>query len=658
MNQALDQLCVNTLRMLSIDAIEQANSGHPGMPLGAAPMAYVLWHRIMRHNPSNPTWSDRDRFVLSAGHGSALLYSLLHLSGYGLSLEELKKFRQWGSLTPGHPEYGLTPGIEATTGPLGQGFAMGVGMAMAERYLAQSFNRQEFLPVVNHFTYAIVSDGDLMEGITSEAASLAGHLCLGKLIYLYDDNRITIEGSTDLAFSEDVAARFESYQWQVLRVEDGEDLDAIEKAIRLGQKEEERPTLIVVRTHIGFGSPKADSSKSHGSPLGKEAMQETRHFFQWPDTPFHVPQKALNNFREIAVRGQDQESEWIAGFEAMQSRFPEEAQRFQQQTSGHIPEGWDTLLTALTFEKNLATRAASGLSLNAIAPHLPALIGGSADLAPSNNTWLSSVNEDRNIHFGIREHAMGAMCNGMALHGGLIPFCGTFLVFSDYMRGAMRLSTLMNTHIVYVLTHDSIAVGEDGPTHQPIEHIATLRAMPNMVVLRPAEGYETIASWRLAITLKQPVALILSRQGLPLLPSETALQGVKRGAYVVSECEGPPRLLILSSGSELHLALQAKEQLAEKGVKRVRVVSMPSWEIFLQQPKSYQEEILPFRTTARLAIEAGSSMGWHRWVGLEGTVIAIDHFGASAPGGRVLEEFGFSVDNVVTKALLLLEEKT
>ena len=654
MKTTLDQLCVTTLRMLAADAVEQANSGHPGMPLGAAPMTYVLWHRMMRHNPTNPLWSDRDRFILSAGHGSALLYGLLHLSGYDLSLEELKHFRQWGSHTPGHPEYGMTPGVEATTGPLGQGFSMGVGMAMAERHLAADFNHEAFLPLVDHYTYAIVSDGDLMEGITSEAASLAGHLGLGKLIYLYDDNRITIEGSTDLAFSEDVAARFESYRWHVIKIEDSEDLDGIEAAIRQAQAETERPSLIMVHTHIGFGTPKADSSASHGSPLGAAAMAEARRYFQWPEETFHIPAEAQAHFRQIGERGQKQEVEWNARLEVFHGKFPQQADRFRAQMAGLLPDGWDQAVAKLDFDgKGKATRSASGIALNAIAPHLPALIGGSADLAPSNNTWLKGE-ESRNIHFGVREHAMAAINNGIALHKGLIPFCGTFLVFSDYMRGSIRLSALMGIHSIYVLTHDSVAVGEDGPTHQPVEHVATLRAIPNFLVLRPADGFETVAAWRLAVMLQRPVALILSRQGLPLLSAKEANSGVNKGAYVVADSAEEPQLILLATGSEVHLAIEARAVLADQGVPHVRVVSMPSWELFDEQPRSYREQIIPPHVKARMAIEAGSSMGWHRWTGDHGAVLALDQFGASAPGNRVLKEYGFSVDNVVKMALELL----
>lgn len=653
-NPTLDKLAVTTLRMLAIDAIEKANSGHPGLPLGAAPMAYTLWTRIMRHNPTKTDWMDRDRFILSAGHGSALLYGLLHMTGYDLSLDEIKQFRQWGSKTAGHPEYGHTPGVEATTGPLGQGFAMGVGMAMAERHLAQSFNRQEYLPIIDHFTYALVSDGDLMEGIASEAASLAGHLCLGKLIYLYDDNRITIEGNTDLTFSEGVARRFESYQWQVLAVEDGEDLDAIEVAIRQGQKEDERPTLIIVRTHIGHGSPKADSSGVHGSPLKGEAMDETRKFYQWPNERFHLPQEALDHCRKVVSRGQEQQAEWEARVEAFGTQYPQEANRFKQQMRGEIPEGWSTGLDNLQFgDDTMATRSASGKALNALAAGIPAMIGGSADLAPSNNTWLHDQG-DRNIHFGIREHAMAAICNGMALHAGVMPFCGTFLVFSDYMRGAIRLSALMNTHVTYVLTHDSVAVGEDGPTHQPVEHLATLRALPGLITLRPADAQETAAAWSLAVTMKKPVALVLSRQNLPVL-DPSIRQYVEKGAYILLDCVGEPEMLLLATGSEVQLVMDAAIILSKEG-RKVRVISMPSWELFARQPVSYQETVLPSNIRTRLAVEAGSSIGWHRWVGDHGEMITLDTFGTSAPGEVAMTQLGFSVENVLNRARMMLQK--
>jgi transketolase len=649
---SLDKLAVTTLRMLAIDAVEKANSGHPGLPLGAAPMAYTLWTRIMRHNPSNAKWMDRDRFILSAGHGSSMLYALLHLTGYDLSLDEMKQFRQFDSKTPGHPEYGHTPGVEATTGPLGQGFAMGVGMAMAERHLAQNFNRQEYLPIVDHFTYALVSDGDLMEGVAAEAASLAGHLCLGKLIYLYDDNKITIEGNTDLTFSEGVASRFESYQWQVLHVEDGEDLDAIEAAIRQGQHEEERPTLIIVRTHIGYGSPKVDSSGAHGSPIKGDAMTETRQFYKWHEERFHIPQEALDHCRTVVAKGQELQEEWEARLQAFSTHFPDEGATYKAQMEGELPQEWSEDLDSFDFgDKPLATRSASGKSLNALADKIPALIGGSADLAPSNNTWMDGKGE-RNIHFGIREHAMAAVCNGMALHAGVVPFCGTFLVFSDYMRGAMRLSALMGTHVTYVLTHDSVAVGEDGPTHQPVEHLATMRALPGFITIRPADAQETAAAWSLAMSMKKPVGLVLSRQNLPVLDPGVRKQVVK-GAYVLADCVGEADILLLATGSEVQLVMDASIELTDQGHK-VRVVSMPSWELFEQQTKEYRDSVIPPSVRKRLGVEAGSSLGWHRWTGDQGDLITLDTFGLSAPGGKAMGTLGFSIENVVAKAKALL----
>ncbi len=650
--ETLDSLCITTLRMLAVDAVEQANSGHPGMPLGAAPMAYVLWHRVMRHHPAKPQWLNRDRFILSAGHGSALLYGLLHLSGYDLAVQELRQFRQWESRTPGHPEYGVTPGVEATTGPLGQGFAMGVGMAVAERHLAAQFNQAGQAPLVDHYTYAIVSDGDLMEGITAEAASLAGHLGLGKLIYLYDDNRISIEGSTDLTFTEDVAARFAAYRWQVLRVGDGEDIAAIEAAIRQAQADTEHPSLIMVRTHIGFGTPRVDSAAAHGAPLGAEAMQKTRAYFNWPATAFHVPDGVYDHFRRIVARGAAAEEAWNALLVQRQAAWPQQTAHFLQQMAGELPADWDQDLAALHRDgKAKATRVASGQALNAIAGRLPALLGGSADLAPSNNTWLQQA-PTRNVHFGVREHAMAAISNGLALHGGVIPFCGTFLVFSDYMRGAIRLSALMGCHTLYILTHDSIAVGEDGPTHQPIEHLASLRAIPGLLVLRPADAFETVAAWRLAIRLRRPAVLVLTRQNLPMLPEQTALAGVSQGAYLLADAEGAPRLTLLATGSEVHLALAARERLLAEGMTGIRVVSMPSWELFAEQPLAYQRQILG-AAHPRLAIEAASSMGWHRWTGDQGAILSIDHFGASAPGEQLLQRFGFSVERVMEMARAL-----
>ncbi|MBF0109897.1 MAG: transketolase [Magnetococcales bacterium] len=651
----LDRLCVTTLRMLAADQVEQARSGHPGMPLGTAPMAYVLWSRIMRYNPKDPNWPDRDRFILSPGHGSALLYALLYMTGFGLELDELKQFRQWGSRTPGHPEFGVTPGVETTTGPLGQGFAMGVGMAIAERHLAQNFNRQEFLPIVDHFTYAIVSDGDLMVGLGCEAASLAGHLCLGKLIYLYDDNGITIDGPTSLTFSEDVKGRFEAYQWQVLRVDDGEDMEAIERAVRAAQAEEERPSLIMVRTRIGHGSPKAGTCASHGAPLGPVDMVATRQFYNWPETSFHVPAEALHHCRRMVKRGAELMGEWEARLGAFATRFPEEAKRLRDWMAGVLPEGWDKGLDTIDFGgKMVTTRQASGKALNAVARRLPAMIGGSADLTDSNQTWIWD-SEDRYIHFGIREHAMGAITNGIARHGGTVPFCGTFLVFSDYMRGAIRLAAVMGTHVIFVLSHDSIGVGEDGPTHQPIEHVMSLRLIPHLTTLRPADAFETAGAWRVAIANKRPVAICLTRQALPVL-TERSREMVARGAYILEDCDGDPDLIIMASGSEVHLAVETREALAKLGHVQVRVLSMPSWELFKEQPASYQEEILPARVHARLAIEAGVTLGWREWVGVRGDVLGINRFGASAPYKTVQEQLGLSLDVALAKSLALLKK--
>ncbi|MBF0165430.1 MAG: transketolase [Magnetococcales bacterium] len=652
MNPDQDALCVTTLRMLAVDMVARAQSGHPGMPLGAAPMAYVLWSRFLRHDPSAPEWPDRDRFVLSAGHGSALLYALLHLFGYDLSLEELKAFRQADSRTPGHPEHGLTPGVECSTGPLGQGLAMGVGMAWAERLLAGRFAAGGGDSLVDHHVYVLASDGDLMEGVAAEAVSLAGHLRLGKLIVLYDDNRISIEGSTELTFTEDVAARFRACGWQTLAVEDGEDLEAIAVAIGSARAERERPSLIRVRTQIGFGSPLAGSAKVHGSPLVGEALTATRAFYRWPDEAFHVPE-AVAGYRE-AVRGRGREwsRAWAARMAAAEAVEPERVAGLRAALAGELPEGWDAGLNGLDFGgKPVATRVASGMALNALAKRLPMLLGGSADLAPSNNTHLQDGGE-RNLHFGVREHAMGAVVNGMALHGGWIPYCATFLVFSDYLRGAMRLSALMGTRVIYVLTHDSVAVGEDGPTHQPIEHLAGLRALPGLTVIRPADARETAVAWRLAVAARGPTALILSRQNLPSLSPDP--DGVARGAYVVSACEGEPELVLLASGSELSLAMEVKGRLAALGHGRVRVVSMPSWELFAAQSREYRESVLGDVGVARLAMEAGSSLGWHRWVGDRGDVCAVDRFGLSAPGERAMEAVGLTGEAVTARALALL----
>ncbi len=660
----LDQLCINTIRTLAMDAVQRAKSGHPGMPMGAADMAYVLWTRFLRHNPANPHWPDRDRFVLSAGHGSMLLYSLLHLTGYDLPLEELMNFRQWGSRTPGHPEYGLTPGVETTTGPLGQGFANGVGMAIAEAYLAARFNRPSH-KIVDHYVYAIVSDGDLMEGIASEAASLAGHLRLGKLIYLYDDNRISIEGSTDLAFTEDRGRRFEAYGWHVQHV-DGYDLEGIAAAIRAAQQDP-RPSLIMARTHLAYGSPhKQDRAEAHGAPLGEEEVRLTKENLGWPtEPPFFIPEEALAHFRQALERGRAWEAEWRARFDAYAAEYPDLAEEWRMALAGELPPGWDAALPVFKPEDGpMATRAASGRVLNAIAPRLPSLIGGSADLAPSTKTYLEGLGDfgadnrlGRNLHFGVREHAMGGILNGMALHGGVIPFGGTFLVFSDYMRPSIRMAAIMGLHVIYVFSHDSLWIGEDGPTHQPVEQLAALRAIPNLTVIRPADANETVVAWRVALEHRSgPVALVLSRQALPILDraSLAPAEGLARGAYILAEAEGGrPQVILIATGSEVHLALEARELLAERGV-RARVVNMPSWELFDRQPESYRQAVLPPEVMARLAIEAGVSQGWHRYVGPAGDVMSIERFGASAPYKVLQEKFGFTAENVVERALALL----
>ncbi|MBM4467225.1 MAG: transketolase [Chloroflexi bacterium] len=661
--QELDQLCINTLRTLAMDAVQQANSGHPGMPMGAAAMAYVLWTRFLRHNPANPAWPDRDRFVLSAGHGSTLLYGLLHLTGYDLPLEELQNFRQWGSHTPGHPEYDPARGVETTTGPLGQGFANGVGMAIAEAYLAAHFNRPGH-QIVDHYVYAIVSDGDLMEGVASEAASLAGHLRLGRLIYLYDDNRITIEGSTDLTFTEDRGRRFEAYGWHVQHV-DGYDLAGIAAAIRAAQADP-RPSLILARTHIGYGSPnKQDTAEVHGSPLGEEEVRLTKENLDWPtQRPFFIPDQALTHFRQALERGRAWEGEWQARFAAYAAEYPGLAEEWRLVMAGQLPAGWDADLPAFRPEDGpLATRVASGKVLNAIAPHLFNLIGGSADLAPSCNTYLKGYGDfsadnpgGRNFHFGVREHAMGGILSGLALHGGVIPYGSTFLVFSDYMRPSIRLAAMMEIPVIYVFTHDSIGIGEDGPTHQPIEQIAALRAIPHLTVIRPADANETVVAWRVALEHRQgPVALLFTRQSLPVL-DRTALapaDGLARGAYVLADAEGPDVILI-ATGSEVHVALAAQKRLTEQGV-RARVVNMPSWELFERQPRSYRDTVLPPGVTARLAIEAGVPQGWHRYVGDRGDVIGIERFGASAPYKVLWEKYGFTAENVAARAVEVLD---
>jgi len=660
----LDQLCINTIRTLSLDAVQKAESGHPGLPLGAAPMAYVLWTKFLRHNPANPKWENRDRFLLSAGHGSMLLYSLLHLTGYDLSMDELKNFRQWNSKTPGHPEYGLTPGVEITTGPLGQGFANGVGMAMGGAHLAARFNQKDFA-VIDHYVYAIVSDGDLMEGVAAEAASLAGHLKLGKLIYLYDDNHVTIEGFTDLAYSDDVPRRFESYGWHTATVADGNDLAAIEAAIRDAQAVTDRPSLISVKTTIGFGMPTEGTRKAHSDAPGEEAVRETKRHLGWPeDKQFYVPDEALAHFREAVDRGAQSEREWNALVSTFTDMHPDLGQTLGGMLKGELPEDWEDLLPTFADAKPIATRVASGQVINALAPHLPMLIGGSADLGVSNNTDIKdgdSFEADsyhgRIIHFGVREHAMGATLTGMALSGGLIPYGGTFMTFSDYMRPSIRLAALSEVQVIYVFTHDSVGLGEDGPTHQPIEHLAALRAIPHLFVIRPADVHEVREAWRLAILRRHaPTALALTRQKVPLIDRDrfASAEGSRCGGYILAEAEdGPPQLILIATGSEVSLALDAREQLQDDGVA-TRVVSMPCTELFEEQPRDYRDTVLPPSITARLAIEAGVRQGWDRYVGPQGDAICLDRFGASAPGDVALKNLGFNVENVLQRARALI----
>ncbi len=658
----IDNLCVNTIRVLSLDQVQTAKSGHPGMPLGASPMAYVLWDKFLKHNPKNPKWFNRDRFILSAGHASAMLYSLLHLYGYDLPLEELKRFRQWGSKTPGHPEYGHTPGVEATTGPLGQGFGMGVGMAIAECFLSNYFNREGF-NIVDHYTYAIVSDGDLMEGISSEAAALAGRLKLGKLIYLYDDNRITIDGTTDIAWSEDIELRFKAHGWHVITVPDGEDLEAIYGAIKAAQDEKNRPSLIKIRTHIGWHSPKQDNPAVHGAPMSDEEARETKRRLGFPeDRYFYIPEEALNHFRKAIDKGQKAEEEWNQMFIEYRKKYPELAEEFERFVNGELPSDWDKDLPVYKDDsKKIATRSASGEVINAISNKLPNFIGGSADLASSNKVVMKGKGDfycdspdGRNIHFGIREHAMGAAVNGMALHGGLIPFGATFFVFSDYMRASVRLAALMGVHSIFVYTHDSIGVGEDGPTHQPIEHLMSFRVMPDLTVIRPADANETIEAWKVAIKEKSPVLLVLTRQNVPVLNPDIypVKEGVKKGAYILEDVENPDVVLI-GTGSEVHVCLEAKKMLEEKGIK-ARVVSMPSWELFFRQPEEYRESVIP-KDIPKVAVEAGSSLGWKEIIGDNGVVIGMERFGASAPGSVLMEKFDFTPENVVEKTLKLIK---
>jgi transketolase len=661
----LDQLCINTIRTLSMDAVQKANSGHPGTPMALAPLAYLIWTRHLKHNPANPAWMDRDRFILSAGHASMLLYSMLYLTGYGLDLDDIREFRQWESRTPGHPEFGMTPGVETTTGPLGQGFANGVGMAIAERILAARFNRPGH-EIVDHHTYAICSDGDLMEGVASEAASLAGHLKLGKLIYFWDDNSITIEGSTGLAFTEDVLARFESYGWHTLDVADGNDLDALDAAIRAAQ-DDPRPSMIGVRTIIGYGSPnKAGTEKAHGSPLGEEEVKLAKRNLGWRwDDPFHVPEEALAHMRSELERGRALQAEWESRWDSYEAAHPGAARDLRQALEGRLPEGWDRdLPTFSAGDKAIATRAASGKALNAIAKRVPWLVGGSADLAESNLTHLEGEDSfsaeeraGRNFHFGVREHAMGSVMNGMSLHGGVRPYGGTFLIFSDYMRPPVRLASLMEQPTIYVFTHDSVGLGEDGPTHQPIEQLAALRAIPGLIDLRPADAAETVEAWRFAMEHRDgPIFMALTRQAVPHLDRErfAPASGLRKGAYVLAEAEnGDPRVILIATGSEVAIAMEAREALESDGIP-TRVVSMPSWMLFDRQPRAYREQVLPPAVTARVSVEAGSPIGWHRWVGPSGEIVGITRFGESAPAKRVFEELGFTAENVANKARVAL----
>jgi transketolase len=681
---SLDQLCVNTIRMLSIDAVQKADSGHPGLPLDAAPMAYTLWTNFLKHNPKNPNWYDRDRFVLSAGHGSILLYSLLHLTGYAVPMQQIKEFRQWGSITPGHPERGHTPGVEVTTGPLGQGFANGVGMAMAEAYLGAHFNKPG-INIIDHYTYGIVSDGDLMEGVAAEAASLAGHLRLGKLIYLYDNNHMTLSASTQLAFTEDREKRFKAYGWHTQVVENGNDLKSIHQAIEAARQQKEQPSIILIKTCLGYGSPhKQDTFEAHGSPLGVEEVKLTKQNLGWPeDAEFYVPPAAKTHFHKAVSKGQKSETEWKKKLATYNKKYPQLAKELSILMKGELKKGWnDTIPVFPADEKGVATRDASGKIMQSFNPSLLGFIGGSADLNTSTKTELINFGTfgnsetaigdlqgasvggwdyaGRNIFFGVREHAMGAISNGLATFKGLIPFASTFLIFSDYMRPAIRLAALMKLQVNYVFTHDSIGVGEDGPTHQPIEQLASLRAIPQLDVIRPADANETAVAWQVAIeTRHNPVALILSRQKVPTLDRRefSSAEGLRRGAYILADApKGKPDIILIATGSEVSLIVEARKKLAAKKIL-VRIVSMPSWELFLQQPKKYRDTVLPPAITTRLAVEAGITQGWERFVGLQGDVIGIEGFGASAPGPLLMKKYGFTVENVCKRALALLKSK-
>ena len=666
---SIDELCINTVRFLAVDAVEKANSGHPGAPLGAAPMAYVLWDRFLKHNPANPKWVDRDRFVLSCGHASAMLYALLFLTGYDLSLEEVKQFRQWGSRTPGHVEYGVTPGVEATTGPLGQGFANGVGMAIAERWLAQQYNRPDH-EIIDHYTYAIVSDGDLQEGVSSEAASLAGTLRLGKLIYLYDKNDISIEGDTSIAFTENVAQRFQAYGWHVVGPVDGNDLTGIEAAIRTAQSVADQPSLIICHTVIGYGSPnKAGTAAAHGEPLGAGETRLTKEKLSWTyPEPFAVPAEAFSHFRRAVEQGGRWQQEWEARMDGYRRAYPEEARSLARDLTGDLPEGWDSGLNSLfsNEEKPLATREASGRVMNAIAERVHSFMGGSADLAPSTKTFLKNHGDyefadycGNNMHFGVREHSMGAIASGMALHGGVIPYAGTFLIFYDYMRPPVRLAALMGIRVIFIFTHDSVGLGEDGPTHQPIEQLVGLRSVPGLVTIRPADAHETVEAWKVALERRHgPTALVLSRQKLPVLNQHklAPASGLRQGGYVLWEAARQPDIILIGTGSEVHIALEAGKLLQRKGIS-ARVVSLPSWELFDAQPAKYRNKVLPPVIKARVSIEAASQLGWERYVGIEGVAVGLSRFGVSAPGEVIYQKFGLDARNVADEAAKLLRRK-
>ena len=666
-NNQLEQLSINTIRFLAVDGVQKANSGHPGMPMGCAPIGYLLYRNVMKHNPANPKWLNRDRFVLSAGHGSMLLYSLLHLCGYNMPLEQLKQFRQWGSITPGHPEYGLTEGVETTTGPLGQGISNSVGMAIAQSHLSAKFNKED-MKIIDHYIYGICSDGDLMEGVSHESCSLAAHLKLGQIIFFYDNNGITIDGSTSLAFSEDVGKRFEAYGWHVQHVEDVNDLSLLDKAVKNAQAVKDKPSIIVTKTHIGYGSPnKQDTAAAHGSPLGEEEVRLSKKNLGWPeDSSFLIPGEVAEDFKQVAVKGRKVEEEWNELFKRYEQKYPDDAKLFTSMMSGEFGEEWKSKLPVFKDEgKKLATRAASGNVLAAITPSLPSLIGGSADLAPSNNTLVKAFpnfsaasHEGRNFHFGIREHGMASIMNGMAIYGGIIPYGGTFLIFSDYLRPAIRLASLSKVRPVYVFTHDSIGLGEDGPTHQPIEHISSLRAIPGLLVIRPADANETAQAWKIAIEHKKgPVAILLTRQGLPILDQSKypSAENLAKGAYVIKDCEGTPELLLIASGSEVSISIKAAEQLQTDGIK-IRVVSFPCWELFEEQPQDYKDSVFPPDVSARISVEAGVKHGWERYTGLHGISISLDKFGASAPGGILMEQYGFTSENIVKKAKSYLKK--